>query len=212
MIESRRNQFATAAVDNLDHNPTSTTARDAFHGTGTSLFQNRHIESDGIENLKLEKMPSNKPIPTLPDLYTNLTPVVLKKEEPTIPALNGFWSVNKHAVSKSTWRGKEVEHKHSRNNDQRRPDYPKIQSRGLPSIRDSDFGVTIITLLPLFPDDSKSVAMIRHPMAVIQRAVEFLDPGQVPVLTVDQPLFAIAKRIQWEWPDTHMVKKGLSFY
>ena len=64
--------------------------------------------------------------------------------------------------------------------------------------QDSDFGVTIISLLPLFPDDSKSVAMIRHSMDVIQRAVEFLNPGQVPVFTVDQPLFAIAKRIQWQ--------------
>ena len=45
--------------------------------------------------------------------------------------------------------------------------------------------------------------MIRHSMDAIQRAFEFLNPGQVPVLTVDQPLFAIAKRIQWQWPDTY---------
>jgi len=40
-------------------------------------------------------------------------------------------------------------------------------------------------------------------MGVIQREVEFLNLEQVPVLTVDQPLFAIAKRIQWQWPDTY---------
>ena len=61
--------------------------------------------------------------------------------------------------------------------------------------RNSD--VTITSLLPLFPDDSKSVAMIRHSMDVIKRAVEHLNPGEVPVLTVDQPLFTIAKIIQW---------------
>ena len=44
----RKNLFTTAAVDNLDHNPISTTAHDAFHGTGISLFQNRVTESDGI--------------------------------------------------------------------------------------------------------------------------------------------------------------------
>ena len=31
--------FTTAAVDNIDHNPSSTTAHDSFHGTGISLFQ-----------------------------------------------------------------------------------------------------------------------------------------------------------------------------
>jgi len=45
--------------------------------------------------------------------------------------------------------------------------------------------------------------MIRHSMDVIKRAVEHLNPGQVPVLTVDQPLFAIAKIIQWNWPESY---------
>ena len=40
-------------------------------------------------------------------------------------------------------------------------------------------------------------------MDVIKRAVEHLNPGQVPVLTVDQPLFAIAKIIQWNWPESY---------
>ena len=63
-----------------------------------------------------------------------------------------------------------------------------------------DFEVTIGSLLPLFLDDSKSVAMIRHAMDVAQQAVHHLNPGQVPVSTLDQPLYAIAKQIQWNWP------------
>ncbi|CAC5372614.1 unnamed protein product [Mytilus coruscus] len=35
--------FTTAAVDNIDHNPSSTIANDSFHGTGISLFQ--HVTS-----------------------------------------------------------------------------------------------------------------------------------------------------------------------
>ncbi|GFO32930.1 hypothetical protein PoB_005943500 [Plakobranchus ocellatus] len=66
-----------------------------------------------------------------------------------------------------------------------------------------DFEVTIGSLLPLFPDDSKSVAMIRHAMCVVKQAVHHLNPGQVPVLTLDQPLFAIAKQIQWNWPNDY---------
>ena len=37
-------------------------------------------------------------------------------------------------------------------------------------------------------------------MDVVQQAAHHLNPGQVPVLTLDQPLYAIAKQIQWNWP------------
>ena len=35
----RSNVFTTAAVDNIDHNPSATTAKNAFHGTGISVLQ-----------------------------------------------------------------------------------------------------------------------------------------------------------------------------
>jgi hypothetical protein len=63
--------------------------------------------------------------------------------------------------------------------------------------------VAITSLLPLFYDEAHSVAMIRHSMDVIKRAVDILNPGQVPVITVDQPLYTLAKQIQWSWPQTH---------
>ncbi len=45
--------------------------------------------------------------------------------------------------------------------------------------------------------------MIRHSMNIVKRAVKILNPGQVPVITGDQPLFTLAKQIQWSWPTTH---------
>ena len=59
----------------------------------------------------------------------------------------------------------------------------------------------IIALLPLFMDSAHSVAMIKHSMTIVQATVQHLNPGQVPVLTADQPLFALAKQIQWTWPN-----------
>ena len=35
----RKGLFTTAAIDNIDHNPSATTAKSSFHGTGISLFQ-----------------------------------------------------------------------------------------------------------------------------------------------------------------------------
>jgi hypothetical protein len=61
----------------------------------------------------------------------------------------------------------------------------------------------VSSFLPLFQDESKSVAKIRHSMNVIKKRTEHLNPGQVPVIAVDQPLFAVAKQIQWNWPQTH---------
>ena len=40
-------------------------------------------------------------------------------------------------------------------------------------------------------------------MDIVKTAVEVLNPGQVPIITSDQPLYTIAKEIQWSWPTTH---------
>jgi hypothetical protein len=66
---------------------------------------------------------------------------------------------------------------------------------------------TISTLLPLFYEKADSPAMIKHGMDVISQVTTFLNPGQVPVITVDQPLFALAKCIQWKWPAVYGEEK-----
>ena len=45
--------------------------------------------------------------------------------------------------------------------------------------------------------------MIKHSFNVIKRAVHHLNPEQIPVITFDQPLHALAKQIQWIWPDEY---------
>ena len=68
---------------------------------------------------------------------------------------------------------------------------------------DSGNPTDISSLLPLFAEKSNSPAMIRHTMNIIKQNVEFLNPGQTPVIAFDQPLFALAKQIQWNWPTTY---------
>ncbi len=55
----------------------------------------------------------------------------------------------------------------------------------------SDSSIALTSLLPLFHDEVKSVAMIRHSMNVVKKAVEILNPGQTPIITVDQPLYSM---------------------
>ena len=49
--------------------------------------------------------------------------------------------------------------------------------------------------------------MIHHATNVISKSVQFLNPGQTPVVTSDQPLYALAKKIQWQWPEIHAETK-----
>ncbi len=84
----RHQVFTTSAVDNIDHNPSSSTAQGSLHGTGISLFQHRRIGNEGQERPELPSdtvIKSNKLAP-LPESYTTVQPVVLPKWDPAIPA------------------------------------------------------------------------------------------------------------------------------
>lgn len=200
--------FTTAAVDNIDYNPSATTAHDAFHGTGISLFQHRPTGSAGVQRqtATFNGLSSKKAIIPLPEFYTNLKPVTVMNKTPSIPFLRGSRQADDQLAKKAV----EEERNWQRNtlklivNEHQSIEHPISWSAFHADNQTAkEVGVTITSLLPLFPDDSKSVAMIRHSMDVVKRAVNFLNPGQVPVVTVDQPLYAIAKLIQWNWPATY---------
>ena len=38
-----------------------------------------------------------------------------------------------------------------------------------------------------------------HAMDVIQASTSYLNPGQIPIIAMDQPLYAIAKHIAYMW-------------
>jgi hypothetical protein len=56
-------------------------------------------------------------------------------------------------------------------------------------------------MLPMFRDAAHSPAMICHTLTIIKTAVQFLNPGQIPVVIFDQPLYTLAKQIQRNWPE-----------
>lgn len=86
--------FTTAAVDNIDHNPSSISAHDSFHGTGISLFQHPDSEAPGVERV-LAINPHNtqksakRKADHLPETYTNVPPVALRRQDPPVPKLDG---------------------------------------------------------------------------------------------------------------------------
>ena len=76
------------------------------------------------------------------------------------------------------------------------------QKRGKP------FKVGILSLLPLIGDQAHSVATFKHATEKIRDTVAFLNPGQTPALAADQPLYALAKQIQWQSYTDSLVVAG----
>ena len=76
--------FTTAALDNIDHNPSSTTAKSSFHGTGISLFQHPTDSEKGEQRelLHIAGAPATKKVPPLPEAYTNVRPAYFKDASP----------------------------------------------------------------------------------------------------------------------------------
>ena len=85
----RLHLFTTAAVDNIDHNPTSTTAQDSFHGTGISLFQHPTVENPGTTRAPIDishAVSSSKSVCQLPESYAEVAPVIAPAKHPQVSA------------------------------------------------------------------------------------------------------------------------------
>ncbi|KAK6167166.1 hypothetical protein SNE40_021261 [Patella caerulea] len=67
--------------------------------------------------------------------------------------------------------------------------------------RSRPFEVSISTMMPMWREQTHSVAMIKHAMAKVRDTTVFLNPGKIPVIIAAQPLYALAKQIQWKWPE-----------
>lgn len=79
----RKGLFTTSAVDNIDHNPTATTASTSFHGTSISMFQ--HPSSDNRGEVRASPKITDsraKKVPELPESYTNIPPAFFRKKIP----------------------------------------------------------------------------------------------------------------------------------
>ena len=67
----------------------------------------------------------------------------------------------------------------------------------------------------LLIDQAHDAATIKHSPDMIEIAVSLLNPTQRHVVTVDQPLFALAKQVQWTWPNQYgqfvFISGGLHF-
>ena len=56
-------------------------------------------------------------------------------------------------------------------------------------------------LLPILTESVNSLSVVHHCMKLVRKITNHLNPSQVAILTADQPVYAIAKQIQWLYPE-----------
>ena len=54
-FQSENKRFTIAAVDDIEHNTSSTTAISSFHGTSISLIEHPTVEGEGVKNARFKQ-------------------------------------------------------------------------------------------------------------------------------------------------------------
>ena len=81
-----RSLITVGALDNLDHNPSSTTLQSSFHGTGISMFQfpSQNKSGECRPPLTVPASVSGKHA-QLPEIYTSVPAVAIAKSDTVVP-------------------------------------------------------------------------------------------------------------------------------
>lgn len=208
----KKKLFNVGAVDKPDHNPSSRTAKDSFHGTAVTLMQfptptnlgeSRNLpsscEGDGKQNV----------ITPLPPSYTQV-PAVTEPKVKTAPSVGGEVkapdTILKEAKTEEYVWLKHVDNFLSKGTVEEQ-DNLSWAAYHASKQQPSDKCISNIALLPLFNEQAHSASMIMHAFNVVNDAIDHLYEQQTPVIAMDQPLYALAKCIQWTWPESHGEKK-----
>ena len=82
----RHGLFTVGALGNLDHNPSSTTAKGSFHGTGIIMIQFPTLSNLGEKQNDIRlPLTENKKNHQLPDSFTAVPAVAFKTAKLSVP-------------------------------------------------------------------------------------------------------------------------------
>ena len=190
----RRELFTTAAVDNIDHNTSSTSSQSSFHGTAISLVQHPSDTESGTTRAVDTSDPkkcSSKTIIEIPACYRDVAPMALPNKELTAPSLGqrsleSSDSTCSDKDDEKNWLSRAHELYDKEEFDPK--DFVLWAAYRASKTPLSVYKPAIVTLLPMFTENAHSLAMIAHSMKVIKAAVHHLNPLQTPVIALDQPL------------------------
>lgn len=206
----RKGLFTVSALDNLDHNPSSTTAQGSFHGTGISIIQQPTKDHPGIirnHPVSISNTTSNSAKSlVLPDSYSIVPAVYMKPPTTEVPRIEHSTTsgladhIEKANAEEKQW----IQHASELLQQELVREQSLTWAAYHASHQPQPNELPAITaLLPLFVEKADSAAMVKHGMSIIQNITQFLNPGQIPILACDCPIFAMCKYTQWKFPTTH---------
>ena len=195
-VDFEKNVSTTAAIDNLDHNPSSATADSSFHGTTISVFQHADYHLS-LPSFRVDVNNSGRRKQSkLPVSHTNIQPTVSGKPEPPVsseidPDL--FFLDGSASAHPNEWLLKLATE----------PEDAKDQmSFSAYFSRTSDIVFkTSSHLLPPITEPVTAPATVRHAANMVKAITENVNPGQPVVITADQPVYALREQLQWIFPD-----------
>jgi hypothetical protein len=203
-ISLKKGLFSVGALDNLDHNPSSTTATSSFHGTGISIFQFPTENNPGENRPTITALAFELETHSLPDSYAIVPPTELKTTSIKVPVSNQQ-NTNSCIAENKIYENRWIEHalqilEKDNLTSEDCMTWAAYHSKDQPVEKDPP---AVSALLPLFYEKASTPAMIKHGMDVLKQTINFLNPSHIPVIAFDQPLFALANMVQWKWPETH---------
>ena len=203
---SRLKVFTTHDVDNIDSKAQGNFSLDEFHGYVLSVTNHLSHENRGAKRAPIKLDTADTSTPKLPDSYVIQPPVELNQTDVCAPR-RGDNEVRPPRddrgakIKDEAW----MEHVTTVLKEGTIADGDVITWSGYNSMLASDESVkppAEIGIYPLFPDKAASASSMKHAMDLTMQGTEFLNPGQTSVLGADQPLFALIKLVQWQYPDT----------
>ena len=199
----RLSVFTTHDVDNLDSNKTGNLSRGDFHGTCITATNHLSKDNCGVRRPAITFDHTTNSKPKLSDRYATVPPVEMKNDDVFVPRRGD----GKVRPTKSLVSGAEIKDEawisHVDKGTLDKDDV--VTWAEFNSQLSSDESIeprAEIGILPIFPDKAASACMMKHTMDIVKENTEFINPGQTPVLGADQPLYAICKQLQWQFPDS----------
>jgi len=179
----------------------SSTATDSFHGSSVTFIQHPDVR-EPLPSLQLADVSwSRKRTCELPESYTSVpatgdvmceVPIKSVNSSLTFSDTDQFQLLCPWLTTVESTVCQKIEHDNISF-----AAYHSASSVQVPTIKCNN------TLLPLLPDHIQSPSTICHLMNVIIHITGSGNNGQPAVITGDQPVNAIAKYVQWKYPDLY---------
>ena len=194
-----KNRFCIGAIDNIDHNPSSTTAKSSFHGTSISMIQVGESCDEKMEPIHIPPKSNRR---ELPKSYRDVPVLELQTNKMKVPPRPKTFNFEHLEIEEEEARELSWLTKSSAMLSNELGDDEQISWSGFHASKQKGKFSPICSqgIYPVFYNTAATLSMIRHGMDVIKKSVSFLNPGQIPVMVGDQPLYALGKKIQWLLP------------